>query len=146
MVFLAAMLPRPGVSAADQRRAEPIDPRTPPTTAEWTDLGDGVWTIGPNTAAELFFHDAPPDVAAWAAGRLRPQSYQMMNEPSPLVRWPQVDSDYVVCRDDRAINADWGRHAARERLGVEAVELAGGHSPFLTRPAELAAVLDSLVA
>jgi len=101
--------------------------------------------VGPNTATELFFHDAPPDVAAWAAGRLRPQSYLVRNEPSPLARWPRVDSDYIVCRDDRAINPEWGRSAARERLGVEAVEMDGSHSPFLTRPAELARVLDSLV-
>jgi len=50
-----------------------------------------------------------------------------------------------VCRDDRAINPDWVRTAARVRLGTEAVEIDGGHSPHLSRPAELAALLDSLV-
>jgi pimeloyl-ACP methyl ester carboxylesterase len=145
LVFLAAMLPRPGVSVADQRKAEPIDGLIAPKTAEWTDLGDDVWMIGPNTATELFFHDAPRKVAAWAAGRLRPQSYRVMNEPSPLVEWPSVESDYIVCRDDRAVNPAWGRVAARERLGVEAVEMDGSHSPFLTRPAELADVIDSLI-
>jgi pimeloyl-ACP methyl ester carboxylesterase len=145
LVFLAAMLPRPGVSVADQRKAEPIDGLIAPKTAEWTDLGDDVWMIGPNTATELFFHDAPRKVAAWAAGRLRPQSYRVMNEPSPLVAWPSVESDYILCRDDRAVNPAWGRIAARERLGVEAVELDGSHSPFLTRPAELADVIDSLI-
>jgi pimeloyl-ACP methyl ester carboxylesterase len=146
MIFLAAFLPRPGVSAADQRREEPIDGTMPLRTSEWTDLGDDVWMVGPNTATELFFHDAPPDIAAWATSRLRPQSYLVMNEPSPLAEWPRVASDYVVCRDDRAINPAWGRSAARERLGVDAVELDGGHSPFLTRPAELARVVDSLLA
>jgi pimeloyl-ACP methyl ester carboxylesterase len=145
LVFLAAMLPRPGVSVADQRKAEPIDGLIAPKTAEWTDLGDDVWMIGPNTATELFFHDAPRKVAAWAAGRLRPQSYRVMNEPSPLVAWPSVESDYILCRDDRAVNPAWGRMAARERLGVEAVEMDGSHSPFLTRPAELADVIDSLI-
>jgi pimeloyl-ACP methyl ester carboxylesterase len=145
LVFLAAMLPRPGVSVADQRKAEPIDGLIAPKTAEWTDLGDDVWMIGPNTATELFFHDAPRKVAAWAAGRLRPQSYRVMNEPSPLVAWPSVESDYILCRDDRAVNPAWGRVAARERLGVEAVEMDGSHSPFLTRPAELADVIDSLI-
>jgi hypothetical protein len=37
----------------------------------------------------------------------------------------------------------WSRRVARERLGVESVELPGGHSPFLSRPAELAAALVS---
>ncbi len=146
LVFLAGFLPVPGMSATEQRRAEPIDGRTPPSTAEWTALGDDVWMVGPNTATELFFHDVPADLAAWAAGRLRPQSYRVMNEPSPLGQWPDVTSHYIACRDDRATNPDWGRRAARDRLGVEAVEIDGGHSLFLSRPADLARVLDSLLA
>jgi hypothetical protein len=144
LVFLAAFLAQPGMSATEQRTAEPIDGRVAPATAEWTDLGDDVWAIGPNTATELFFDDAPPDVARWAIERLRPQSYRVMRETTPLTEWPDVDSRSIVCRDDRAINPDWVRTAAHERLGVEAIELDGAHSPFMTRPAELAAVLDSL--
>jgi pimeloyl-ACP methyl ester carboxylesterase len=145
LVFLAAMLPSPGMSTNDQRKAEPIDGLVPPTTAEWSDLGDDVWMVGPKTATELFFHDAPPDIAAWAAARLRPQSYRVMNEPTPPAAWPKVASDYIVCRDDHALNPAWGRTAARERLGVEAAEIDGSHSPFLTRPAELATLIDALV-
>jgi len=78
--------------------------------------------------------------------RLRPQGYFAMGEPSPLQRWPDVPADVIVCRDDRAINPGWVRASARERLGVDAVEIDGGHSPFLTRPAELAGLLDELAA
>jgi pimeloyl-ACP methyl ester carboxylesterase len=144
LIFLAAFLAAPGRSAADQRGTEAIDSRITPRTAEWTDLGDDVWMVGPNTATELFFHDAPAAVARWATQRLRPQSYRVMNEISPLVAWPAVESRSIVCRDDHALNPAWVRTAARERLGVEAVELGGGHSPFLTRPSELAQVLDSM--
>lgn len=145
LVFLAALLPLPGASANDQRATEAIDGRLPPVTAEWTDLGDDVWMIGPNTATELFFPDATAALARWATERLRPQSYRVVNETTPLTAWPDAESRAIVCRDDRAINPVWVRAAARERLGVEAVELAGGHSPFLTRPAELARMLDSLI-
>ena len=144
LVFLAAFLPSPGRSANEQRESEPIDGRVPPTTAEWTDGGNGVWMIGPNTATELFFHDAPAEVARWATDRLRPQAYTALNETTPLASWPDVECRSIVCRDDRAINPDWVRQAARERLGTEAIEMDGSHSPFLTRPAELARVLDSL--
>lgn len=144
LVFLAAFLPVPGVSINDQRSSEPVDGTTPPTTAEWTSLGNDVWMVGPNTARELFFHDASPETAAWAIARLRPQAYRAMSEPSPLQRWPDVPVDVIACRGDRAINPDWVRTAARERLGVEAVEIDGGHSPFLTRPGELARLLDAL--
>ena len=53
--------------------------------------------------------------------------------PSPLYSWSW------------AINPAWVRTAARDRLGVEAVEISGGHSPFLTRPVELALALDQLM-
>jgi pimeloyl-ACP methyl ester carboxylesterase len=144
LIFLAALLPSPGRSANEQRGVEPIDGRIPPTTAEWTDLGDDVWTVGPTTATELFYPDAQPAVARWATARLRPQCYRFMSEVTPLTEWPDVPCRSVVCRDDRALNPEWGRTAARARLGVEAVELDGGHSPFLTRPAELAHLIDTL--
>ena len=144
LIFLAAFLPSPGKSATDQRATEAIDGRVAPRTAEWTDLGDDVWMVGPNTATELFFHDAPAAVARWATKRLRPQAYRVMTEITPLTSWPDVESRSIVCRDDRAVNPEWVRAAARERLGTEAIELGGAHSPFLTRPAELAQVIDSL--
>ncbi len=83
LVFLAAFLPQPGRSVNDQRQAEPIDALTAPTSAEWTDLGRDVWSIGPTTAAELFYHDAAPETVSWAISRLRPQCYRAMNEAQP---------------------------------------------------------------
>jgi pimeloyl-ACP methyl ester carboxylesterase len=145
LIFLAAFLPSPGRSTNDQRASEPIDGRVPPTTSEWIDIGENVWMVGPKTATEIFFPDATPAVARWATQRLRPQSYRVMSETTPLEAWPDVESRSIVCRDDRAINPAWVRGAARERLGIEAVEISGGHSPFLTRPVELALALDQLM-
>jgi pimeloyl-ACP methyl ester carboxylesterase len=144
IVFLAAFLPVPGLSANDQRASEALDPGYRPKTAEWADLGDGVWMVGPATATEIFFHDADPADARWATDRLRPQSYRVMEETTPLVAWPDVPCRSIVCRDDHAIDPDWVRSAAHDRLGTVAVEIDGGHSPFLTRPEELAGVLDAM--
>lgn len=145
LVFLAAMLAKPGTSAATQRAAEPIDGQVELANPEWIDLGNNVWMVGPNTATAMFFPDATPEDAAWAAAKLRPQSYRVMNEISPLEVWPDVPSSYIVCRADRAVNPAWGRRAARERLGIEALEIDGGHSPFLTRPGELATLMEPLL-
>jgi pimeloyl-ACP methyl ester carboxylesterase len=144
IIFIASFLAKPGLSAMDQRAAEPIDPTTPAATSQWIDLGDGLWSVGPDTAREIFMHDASDEVAAWALPQLRPQFYGVMSEITPLLEWPDVASDYVVCRDDRACNPEWGRRAAIDRLGVTATEIDGGHSPMLTRPTELAALLDAL--
>lgn len=48
LIFVAAMLARPGQSANQQRESESIDAPASPTTAQWTDLGDGVWAVGPS--------------------------------------------------------------------------------------------------
>ena len=144
LIFLAAFLPTPGRSANDLRSSESLDGPFVPTTAEWTDLGQDVWMVGPNTATEIFFQDAPPDIARWAVERLRAQSYAVFAETTPLEAWPEVECRSIVCRDDRAINPDWVRSAARDRLSTEAVEIGGGHSPFMTRPAELATIIDAM--
>ena len=143
MVFLCALVPRPGMSMNQVRASEPVE-NYQLQTSEFTDLGDGVWMIGPNTATELFYHDASPELAAWAIERLRPQAYKLLDELTSLVEWPVVESAFVLCRDDHALNPDWARSVARQQLGVEAIELDGGHSPFLTRPNELADVLDRI--
>ena len=145
LIFLAAFLPLPGKSAADQRASEPIDNLKPPKTAEWTDFGNNVWGVGPNTATELFFPDVTDETAQWATSRLRPQCYDVMSEVTPMAEWPDVPCSSIVCSADSAINPGWVRAAARDRLGVEAVEIGGAHSPFLSRPAELAAIIDSCV-
>lgn len=144
LVFVSAFLPSPGRSANEQRSTERIDNQLPPKVAQWTDLGDNVWMIGPGTATELFYHDAPAAVGRWATQRLRPQSFRVFEETTPLDAWPNVESRSIVCRSDRAINPVWVRAAARERLGVEPIELDGGHAPFLTRAVELARLLDSM--
>jgi hypothetical protein len=61
---------------------------------------------------------------------------------------PQVRVDrpsYILCTQDAVIRPDWQRHAARDVLGVEPIELDAGHSPMLERPRELAVLLDALV-
>lgn len=141
LVFLAGFLPDPGSSLADQRSREAIDPDFEPSAVEFTDLGGGVFEVGGQTATEMFFYDIPPTLRDWAVSRLRPQGYVFMDETTPLETWPDCESDYIVCRDDHAINPDWGRNVASKRLGVRPFELDGGHSPFLGRPSELADLL-----
>ena len=55
---------------------------------------------------------------------------------------PRGPCAYIVCKRDAAVRPDWQRRVAHERLGIEAVELDAGHSPMLTHPRELAALLD----
>jgi hypothetical protein len=46
-----------------------------------------------------------------------------------------LPSTYLLPRDDRTLLPSWLARVARERLGVEPVELAGGATPTPPRPA-----------
>jgi pimeloyl-ACP methyl ester carboxylesterase len=105
---------------------------------------DGLIRISPPAAERYFFHDLSPSMSRWALSQLRPQSARaVVPERLPKLD-PTAALAYVVCADDRAISPDWGRAAARDALHVGAYEIPGSHSPFLTRPAELAKLLDAI--
>jgi hypothetical protein len=51
---------------------------------------------------------------------------------------------YVCCTEDALVNPAWGRVAPKQRLGVDPVLLPGGHFPLLSRPADVADILNRL--
>ena len=57
-----------------------------------------------------------------------------------------MPTKYLLCRGDRMFPAEWARRHARERLGVEADEIDGGHYITLSRPSGLADRLDRYAA
>lgn len=90
------------------------------------------------------YHDCTNEVATWAVGQLRPQFSAWYTELDPLVERAAVPTRFILCRDDRVLDPSWARRAAKLKLGVEAVEMPGGHCPMLARPAQLVTMLLSL--
>jgi Alpha/beta hydrolase family len=95
---------------------------------------------------DVFHHDVAPEIAAEAQRRERDEQARALREPWPLDAWPQTPTRYMLCRDDRMFPAGWARRHARERLGLEADEMEGGHYVTLSRPRELAQRLDACAA
>jgi pimeloyl-ACP methyl ester carboxylesterase len=139
LVFLAAVIPRIGVSLVDQLRSEP-------------EMLNQAWigkdpTASDEIALQFLFHDCTPDVARWALTTRRLMHAQRAyTETCPLDRWPATPSSYIVCSDDRTANAAWWKLAARERLGVDPIELPGGHCPHVSRPEAVADALEVISA
>lgn len=136
MVFVAALLPVPGETFADEFAANPGAVSFPAPQA----TGDGPFGLTWKSVRDGFYHDCPEALAREAFRTLRHQSFTVFIEKCPLTAWPEVPSTYVLMRDDRALEVGWVRRNAVER-GAEVIELDGGHSPFLARPVELADVL-----
>jgi hypothetical protein len=139
MVFLCALLPRPGRSQDDVLRDEPdavvIGDAGPYTDAE------GATRWEPTAAARVFFSGCDPDTAAWAATQLRGQRWTITQEVTPISVWPDVPSTSIVTTGDLVIDPSWSRRIAPEVLGVVPIELDADHSPFLSTPAALADAL-----
>lgn len=138
-VYLCAMIPDPGRSQSDQERAGGM---TDPAYLKGLRRTDGctVWADA-DLARELLYQDCAADVAAAAVARLRPQAYGPPTEVWPSGPLPAVPATAIVCAEDRILHPDWSRRVAPERLTAAVLELPGGHSPFLSRPAELAEAL-----
>jgi len=131
LVLVAPMIPAPGEAPADY----------------WANTGYAAEARGQyDDPVALFYPDVPPELASEALKRGRPQSEARMHEPCPLEAWPDVPTVVLLCRDDRLFPAGFIRRIARERLGVTPDEIDGGHTPALSRPAELAGRLDAYAA
>jgi pimeloyl-ACP methyl ester carboxylesterase len=160
LVFVAALIPYPGISTLDQFshhvdsdtlksfNYQPKDLSKLEQFHSEPDMYEPA-SVGKDYSDEavlrhFFFHDCQPDVTQWALSKSRSQqSMAYIFETNPLKALPSVERKYIVCTDDRIISPTWSRYAARKRLGVDAIELASGHCPHLSRPDLLASVLTS---
>ncbi len=129
IVLLAAMVPKPGETADEMFRA---------TNWEPAKLDD-------SSTIAVFYHDVPRPLAEEAVAHGRGQSDTPGLEPWPLTAWPEIETRAIVGRDDRFFPADWLRGVLRDRLGITPDELDSGHCPALSRPRELAELLDGYV-
>lgn len=97
-------------------------------------------SFDPNFAHQIFYGDSTPEVVAAVVPRLRPMILDapamLMTPPVP----PGLPSTYVVCTQDGAIPPEAQFQMAQ---GVGRVmEWPTDHSPFLTRPGDLADLLE----
>jgi pimeloyl-ACP methyl ester carboxylesterase len=139
LVYLAALLPQPGISMSDQFEAEE-GILVSESGRDLDELGRSFWA-NRDAAIDAMYSDCSPEDAEWAWSRLQPQSRMAQSEPCPLTAFPEVPASYIVCEKDQMVSPEWAAEAARQRLGVEPVEISAGHTPQISRPADLAEVL-----
>ena len=143
LVYLCALVPRPGKGPWELEDGEPEPLCETFVGYERDELGRSVWR-DLDAAVEQLYPDCEPASARAAAARLRPQGPVPNDEPCPLQALPNVPTTTILATEDRAVDPEWVRWTAQNRLGLDAVELPGGHSPMLARPAQLAAALARL--
>jgi len=136
LIYLCPVI-RPPVRSACHGRSSVI--------IHTTQRGDGTTELDPISARDVLYHDCPPEVAEWAVARLRAQR-MLFDEVSPARAWPDLPTWVIGTSDDRAIDVENMVSQTRIQLGEVVHFLPGGHSPFLSRPKELAELMMELVA
>lgn len=124
LVYLAAMIPLPGESFADW----------------WTKTGHDSEEIADDPEV-LYYNGVPDELAREARARERDQQGAWLSLPWPG-RHPEVPTMAILCQDDHLFPAPFMRRQVRERLGIEPVEIPGGHYAALGNPRAVASALD----
>jgi pimeloyl-ACP methyl ester carboxylesterase len=142
-VYLCAFVPVWGGATRDLFAEQPLMPGFPDDGITRDERGRTVW-VDEAYALRSMYADCDRAVALQAYALLRPQAGNIYEGDYPLAERPPAQVTSIVGSDDRAVSPDWSRRVAPERLGVEAVELPTSHSPMLSRPSDLANLLDEL--
>jgi len=134
LVLLNAMIPSPGETPG----------------AWWDNVGQeaarvqaaeaGGWGLEIDPDA-YFLHDVDPVVAASGESHLRPELDIVFGSVCDIETWPAVPTRVIASADDRLFPLELEQRLARERLGVEAVVVPGGHLSALSQPEAIAAAL-----
>jgi pimeloyl-ACP methyl ester carboxylesterase len=91
----------------------------------------------------VFYGDVEPQVAATCAAQLRSQSVSSFVEPLTAAGWREHPSTYITCTEDQAIPPNMQEVWSARAGTVHA--LPSSHSPFLSRPDELAGLIADAV-
>jgi pimeloyl-ACP methyl ester carboxylesterase len=141
LLMVNAMIPKPGETPGQWWRNTAYD-----EAKRAKNLRDGRPADAPFDLQFEFFHDVPQPLIdeAWAQGEPR-QSEAIFSSRCDFARWPAIPTHVVVGRDDRFFPVEFQKRVARERLGIAADEMPGGHLVALSQPAQLSAWLLACV-
>jgi hypothetical protein len=105
--------------------------------------GRSVW-VDEAYALRSMYHDCDRATAMAAYARLRPQAAEVYDGDYPRAERPPGRASAIIGTQDAAMSPEWLRRVSVERLGVEPHEIDTSHSPMLSRPSDLANLLDEL--
>jgi len=103
---------------------------------------DGTCTLTREGAAECLYNDCDPTSTEWALDRIGAQPMVNLTQSPAVAAWRTQPSTYVVCEDDQTVHPELQTLLARRCEQVERWPL--DHSPFLSDPDRVAAMLTAL--
>jgi len=143
LIYLCAYVPISGQSLIDMRKAGPR--QTIGDAAVKSDDGHS-YTIRPDAAPELFYHDCPPEAVAFARQHLGPQPIPPQATPLTVPEvWAALPKAYIRCAQDRTIPPEYQASMVADWPQDDVHVMESSHSPFLSQPAALAELIDRII-
>lgn len=136
LVYVAAFQPAPGESAASLEDREPGL-----GVKSIVQVGGGYLQVDPKRFHQDFAADVPKSSAQFMAVSQVPITPAAFQGKVTESAWETKPSYAVVATHDRMINPDNERFMTR-RAKSETIELAGSHSVYISRPKEVAALIE----
>ncbi|MBB4641318.1 alpha/beta fold hydrolase [Rhizorhapis suberifaciens] len=99
-----------------------------------------------SAAIRLLYGHTPPELAAMAIERLRPQPEQVVSAPIVITddHYGRIPRAYIECEDDGIVPLAVQRRMQQALPCSPVVTMPGDHSPFLSAPSVLARHVDQI--
>jgi len=131
IVLLNAMIPLPGETAGEW-----WDATGSSKAMRDNDIREGRDPDADFDLETYFLHDMSPEARA-ALGEERDETDTVFAAAWGLTAWPDLPTTVLAARDDRLFPLEFQKRTARERLGLDVVEVPGGHLAALSHPVEV---------
>jgi pimeloyl-ACP methyl ester carboxylesterase len=135
LVYIAAFIPDQGQSALD------LLSQAPAANKDMRATKDDFLYLDPAAFPADFAADVPPAEASFMAHSQAMLAKAAAGAPVTTAAWHQKKSWALVASRDRNINPDLERSMAK-RAGSETVEVPGSHAVYLSRPNEVARLIE----
>ena len=137
LVYITAFAPDKGESVAtlikDAPPGAPVPPILPPQ--------DGFLFLDKTKFAASFAADVPRDKAEFMANSQVPWGLDALNGTVTAPAWRNKPSWYLVATEDRMIPPP-AQHMMAKRAGATLVEVAGSHAIYVSKPKDVAALIE----
>ena len=142
VIYLSAYVPQSGLSMIEMRKRAPRQL-----------IGDAVekssdglsYTVVPDRVHDLFYHDCPHEVVAYAFGRLCPQAIAPQATPLDTGKnFASVPKGYIRTTDDRTVPTEYQAEMAGCADAGMCLTIDSSHSPFFSHPEHLAGLMHQI--
>lgn len=136
LVYVAAFAPDTGESVGSTAKDFP----PPPVAPEVKPVEGNFVVLSEKGVVEDFAQDLTPLEKRVLAAAQAPTAGAVFGAPISDAAWRHKPTWYVVAENDRMINPDYERFAAK-RMGATILSLRTSHVPMLSKPNEVAAFI-----